>query len=493
MNSTQYQWLVAVLVLALLSILTLQAVYTVDNYRIKTTELAEEVDQLFAEAVQEEVQLRRDSVQRWLRSYISDTSKIILTVEYNAEEGQLFNSIQDRDQPDPYTTISFSDDNRTINKLDSANREITIDLITKYATNYLAKNSIYYWTPKIGEEMIQLTDSMTVDISQLHQIFQEKLQTYRISSRYQLRSIPIDSTLSIPIGKSIYTEALPTGLTGDKSKTFAEFANPFSTILRRARWSILGSLLIILLTASSFFIMLRIILRQKQLAQIKDDFIDNISHELQTPIATLRAANEGLEKYHLSEASEKAKQYLSISRQQINRLSQMVDQTLWNSIYERKSIQIQAEQTDLKELIENCLAGFQLKHPEVVFHFKDQLITPLVQIDPTHLKSCLENLLDNAIKHNSQQEDLQIYLLTRITDTNHLEIQVKDNGKGIPLAEQGRIFEKFYRVDDRKANGYGIGLFYVKSALQTMNGSISLDSKPEQGAQFTLKIPLSHA
>lgn len=171
----------------------------------------------------------------------------------------------------------------------------------------------------------------------------------------------------------------------------------------------------------------------------------------------------------------------------------MVDETLWNSIYERKSIQIQTEQTNLKELIENCIAGFQLKHPEVALHFEHQPNVSILQIDSGHLKSCLENLLDNAIKHNHHQENLRIDLLTQITETNHLEIQVKDNGKGIPLVEQSRIFEKFYRVDDRKANGYGIGLFYVKSALQAMNGSISLKSKPGQGAQFTLKIPLAYA
>jgi signal transduction histidine kinase len=141
---------------------------------------------------------------------------------------------------------------------------------------------------------------MTLDTARLHRIFREQLQAHRIGTTYQLLAIPIDSTLSPPVGKKLYTEAYTTGLTRGDTKTFAQFENPFITVLRRARWSIFGSLAIISLTAGSFFIMLRIILRQKQLAQIKDDFIDNISHELQTPIATLKAANEGLENITLT-------------------------------------------------------------------------------------------------------------------------------------------------------------------------------------------------
>lgn len=259
-----YYWLIGILITALLGILILQANYTLDNYRMKSTELKEEVNQLFAVAIQEEKELRKDSVLRWFRGYLSDTSKILLSVAYDPEENQLLNSIQDHNDSSPYTTISFSDDDRQINELDSANRAITIDLIVEANANYLDKNSIYYWTEQIGEQMSKLTDSMTLDTARLHRIFREQLQAHRIGTTYQLLAIPIDSTLSPPVGKKLYTEAYTTGLTRGDTKTFAQFENPFITVLRRARWSIFGSLAIISLTAGSFFIMLRIILRQKQ-------------------------------------------------------------------------------------------------------------------------------------------------------------------------------------------------------------------------------------
>lgn len=488
-----YYWLFGGLITALLGILVLQARYTLDNYRLKTTEFQEEVEQLFAEAVAAEAQIRKDSIIDWFRQYISDTTRIKLEVYYDAEKNQFINHIQDLDDNSPYTSISFQKDKRKLDQADSTNRRISIDLITEATEQYLEKSSIYYWTQNLGEQMDSLARQIQVDTNRLRDLYDTQLKAQRVYSPYELVFIPIDSTVVVPSGKKVYTQAFPMAIMGAEEKILAQFSNPFTAIIRKVGLSIIGSLLIILLTAGSFFFMLRIILRQKQLAQIKDDFIDNISHELQTPLATLKAANEGLEKYHLGKDPQKAKQYLQISRQQIERLSQMVDQTLWNSIYERKRIQIQPEQIDLKALMEDSLASLQLKHPGVSIHFEDQQIEPNIQLDPTHLKNCLDNLLDNAVKHNSEQADLRLELSIRKPDKDHLEILVSDNGKGIPLTDQPRIFEKFYRVDDRRANGYGIGLYYVKSAIQAMNGSIRLESQPGQGAQFTLKIPLNHA
>ncbi|HKK75387.1 MAG TPA: HAMP domain-containing sensor histidine kinase [Saprospiraceae bacterium] len=488
-----YYWLVGVLITALLGILVLQARYTLDNYRLKTTEFQEEVDQLFAEAITTEAQIRKDSIVSWFRQYISDTTRIKLDVYYDAEEDQFVTHIRDLGDDSPYTSISFQKDKRKIDQPDSTNRRISIDLITETAENYLEKGSIYYWTLNVGEQMDSLAQQMQVDTNRLGDLYDRQLKVQRTYSPYQLIFIPIDSIVAVPSGKKVYTQAFPMTIMGAKKKILAQFPNPFTAIIRKVGLSIIGSLLIILLTAGSFFFMLRIILRQKQLAQIKDDFIDNISHELQTPLATLKAANEGLEKYHLGKDPQKARQYLHISRQQIERLSQMVDQTLWNSIYERKRIQIQTEQIDLKALIEDSLASLQLKYPGVSIHFEEQQTDLTIQLDPTHLKNCLDNLLDNAVKHNSGQADLRLELSIQKPDKDHLEILISDNGKGIPLTDQPRIFDKFYRVDDRQANGFGIGLYYVKSALQAMYGSIRLDSQPGQGAQFTLKIPLNHA
>jgi len=171
-----YYWLVGVLITALLGILVLQARYTLDNYRLKTTEFQEEVDQLFAEAITTEAQIRKDSIVSWFRQYISDTTRIKLDVYYDAEEDQFVTHIRDLGDDSPYTSISFQKDKRKIDQPDYTNRRISIDLITETAENYLEKGSIYYWTLNVGEQMDSLAQQMQVDTNRLGDLYDRQLK-----------------------------------------------------------------------------------------------------------------------------------------------------------------------------------------------------------------------------------------------------------------------------------------------------------------------------
>lgn len=487
----QYLWLVLVFTVALLTILALQANYTIDNYRLQATEFEQEVDQIFAKAVEEEKQIRKDTVLAWFRRTLADTNQIILSVNYDAEDQMLLNHIRDKGETSPYTSISFSEDQRKITELDSANRQITIDLIVNSTANYLEKHSIYYWTPKLGEQFINKTKSLPLNQVLLDSIFQFQLQAERIRSPHQIISIPFDSTTAWSSdSRMVQTDAYFTDLNTQETKVYARFTNPFSAIIRRIWLSVFSSIAIILLTTGGFLIMLRIILRQKQLAQIKDDFIDNMTHELQTPIATLMAANESMEKYNLLKDQEKAEKYLKISRLQIQRLAQMVDRTLLNSFYHRKELNINPTLIQIHPLIQESLSSFRIRKPKVDISFAPDPEITEVRIDPVHFKNILENLVENALKHNADQPDLAIQIKTGLQNDQQFILEVQDNGKGIPQKQHKMIFDKFYRVDDTQANGFGIGLYYVHQVVEAMNGSIQLNSISGQGCHFRIEIPI---
>ncbi|MEO1655137.1 MAG: HAMP domain-containing sensor histidine kinase, partial [Bacteroidota bacterium] len=256
----------------------------------------------------------------------------------------------------------------------------------------------------------------------------------------------------------------------------------------RVRWGLIGSLGIIFLTSISFWIMMHTIKKQKKLSQIKDDFIDNISHELQTPISILKVALEGLEKYRALEDPQKTKTYLNLSQSELKRLSLLVSQVLKSSIYENAHPHLSREYIDLKEILDNLAFIYSLKSDKpllIDYVIPEEL--PQIQSNALALRQILENIIDNAIKYNHQpQVKLQIKLEYRPGD---LKISLRDNGPGISPDEQERIFEKFYRVsqkNDHSIKGFGIGLYYVKQLVEKMGGQISVASKVGEGSTFTL-------
>lgn len=484
-----YNWLITILGLALLSIIILQAVYSVQNFRLQSNSFAEEVNVIFEAAIKQERDNRKEQLLDWFRSSLADTSQILISTTFDSIEQRPIIHIQDKGNDSPYTSISFGDDHRKITALGSLNDQISIDRIIKAPDSYLEQGIIYHWTEKTGDLFHEKADSLTINLEELNQLFEGLLIENNINTSHQIDSIQSDSLLTSISSSVIRTNRFKTSLFFEKGLVYAQLNNPFFAILKRTWLSVSGSFLVILLTVSCFYIMLRIIFRQKQLAQIKDDFIDNMTHELQTPIATLMAANESLEKYNLLQNQEKSKQYLAISKEQIQRLSQMVDRILLNSIYDRKAVKYQVQHLDVKSIIENTIANFKLQSPNTVIVFQKDAPLPNIWTDPVHFKQIIENLIENAIKHNPEHPNLEIKIEVKTNDKN-LILSVNDNGKGIADKLQPQVFEKYYRLEEANANGYGIGLYYVRKTLGELGGQIQLRSIPNQGCKFIFEIPI---
>lgn len=269
----------------------------------------------------------------------------------------------------------------------------------------------------------------------------------------------------------------------------ASFESPLQFILQKMIWTLLSSLALLVLTTLCFVYMLRTILKQKKLSEVKNDFINNMTHELKTPIATVSAAVEALQNFNALNDQRKTQTYLDISKNELQRLSDLVEKVLHIAAEEKEDFELFREDTDLNEVIDNILTNHQLKATKLIqVRYDNKLPGQTVNVDRTHLSNAINNLVDNAIKYSGDQ--VQLYIQCS-EENGLLKIRVKDNGIGIPRMYQENIFDKFFRVptgDLHNVKGFGLGLSYVKKIVEMHGGSIRVHSEPDKGTEFIITI-----
>ncbi|WP_298538997.1 HAMP domain-containing sensor histidine kinase [uncultured Aquimarina sp.] len=252
------------------------------------------------------------------------------------------------------------------------------------------------------------------------------------------------------------------------------------------------SVLLFLFVVSLFFYSIRNLIRQKKLADIKTDFINNITHELKTPMATLGIASKSLRKKEIQNSSDAFTSTLDILDRQNNRLQKLVDQVVTNSLGSEEIVLKKEEILD-DTYFQNVLNDFELsvQNKEVSIASKIEFREVHLRIDKFMFTTALLNVLDNAVKYGN--EKVEIVFRTYLKD-DHYEISIHDNGIGISEKEQRKIFEKFYRVskgDVHDVKGLGLGLFYTSQIVKAHQGVISLESKPDLGTTFTITLPIT--
>jgi two-component system phosphate regulon sensor histidine kinase PhoR len=269
------------------------------------------------------------------------------------------------------------------------------------------------------------------------------------------------------------------------------FDNSFGYIVKQISIPILVSVLLVAFTILSFVFLYRNLLAQRRLAEIKNEFISNITHELKTPIATVSVAIEALRNFDALENRERTKEYLNISASELQRLSLLVDKVLRLSMFENKEIALNKEQLNLKQLTVEVVRVMQLQfekfNASVTFNYEGENF--LIEADRLHITSVIYNLLDNALKYSTEKPVIEISLLDK---KDMLELHVKDNGIGISVEYRAKIFDKFFRVpanDKHNIKGYGLGLSYVAEIIKHHAGSIYVESELDKGSAFIINLP----
>ena len=254
-------------------------------------------------------------------------------------------------------------------------------------------------------------------------------------------------------------------------------------VLREMAGILTASGLIVLLLGLAFYYLIKTILKQRTLDEMKTDFTNNITHELKTPIAVAYAANDALLNFGEQAGEAKRHHYLTLCRQQLERLSGMVEQILSMSMERRRQFKLNIETIDLAELLQPVIEQQQLKADKpVTFSTHIQPGDLTVQADRAHLSNILNNLIDNAIKYSPDEAHVEI-------SATPTAISVTDHGMGIAADKLPHIYDKFYRVptgDLHDVKGYGLGLFYVKTLVEKHGWSIDVSSIKGEGTTFTI-------
>ena len=252
--------------------------------------------------------------------------------------------------------------------------------------------------------------------------------------------------------------------------------------------SIIFTLIILIAYTSA----LNQLIRQRQISEIKTDFINNMTHEFKTPIATINLALDAIRNPKIIEDKDKVFKYLEMIREENKRMHAQVENVLRISKLEKKELDIIKESKNVEEVIEDAIEHVNLiledREGKIDLHFEASRTTVL--LNDFHFTNVIVNILENAIKYTPSIPKIDIYT-ENIKDM--LLIKVKDNGLGMSKIAQKRVFEKFYREhtgDLHNVKGHGLGLAYVKQIVEDHNGQVYVESEKGKGSTFIIKIPL---
>lgn len=271
----------------------------------------------------------------------------------------------------------------------------------------------------------------------------------------------------------------------------ASFRPPTAYVLRQMTGSLAGSAALLGLTTGCFALMLSTILRQKKLAEVKNDFINNMTHELKTPLATVSAAMEALQDFGALQDPHKTDTYLTMARQEVRRLSDLVEKVLHIAVEARPghALPLHPEPVRPAELVAELVSRHELQATKPVRFDVEISSTDTLLLDRLHLAGALHNLLDNALKYSGAR--VAVRICGQRADGGW-QLTVADDGPGIAPGYQEAIFEQFFRVptgDLHPVKGFGLGLYYVRQVVAAHGGRVRVRPAPGHGSEFVIWLP----
>src|SRR5690606_10444293 len=258
-----------------------------------------------------------------------------------------------------------------------------------------------------------------------------------------------------------------------KEQVVLEFENPLKDALKLSFSGILISFFLAAAIISCLFYLLHIIKQQKQLAEMKNDLISNLTHEFKTPIATISVALEGLRNFNALDDQVKTQNYLSISNHQLGKLNEMVEKLLETATLDSDHLELQKEEINLPELLQQLVDKHHLQDDSKKIDFQLNPKVLLIFADPFHFENALNNIIDNAMKYGGEKISIAIDQTSSETT-----ISISDTGTTLKSINKEKLFEKFYRVpkgNTHDVKGFGIGLYYAKKIIEKHGGTIVLN------------------
>lgn len=268
-----------------------------------------------------------------------------------------------------------------------------------------------------------------------------------------------------------------------------------SLAFQSLRLRIITAILFTIIIITAFYLTVRTMLRQKKLGDIKNDFINNMTHEFKTPIATISLAVDAMKNEKVLQNREKISYFSGIIKEENQRMNRQVETILKASQLEKQEVDLNLKPVHIHEIIKDVTDNFSLQleekqgRAELLLNAENDLINA----DEVHFSNLINNLIDNGVKYSKENTPVYIKITTQSNGKN-LIIRVEDNGIGMNKETLKRVFERFYRAHTgniHNVKGFGLGLSYVKTIVEAHHGQIKADSTLGKGSTFTLEVPLA--
>lgn len=293
-------------------------------------------------------------------------------------------------------------------------------------------------------------------------------------------------------------ESMSTGLSdymGRGEVLFVVIPDIRSLVVQSLMWPIVISIFFTLVIMTAFYVTVRTMVRQKKLVEIKNDFINNMTHEFKTPIATISLAVDALRNEKVKSDPARMNYFNSIIKEENLRMNRQVETILRASQLERQDFEIEFKPVHLHPIIERVVDTYSLQLASRSGNIQLRLDArqDQLQADDSHLTNLISNLVDNALKYSKEGVPPEVEILT-FNESGKLVITITDNGIGMSRDTLKRIYEKFYRAHTgnlHNVKGFGLGLSYVKSLVDAHHGIIEAESTLGKGSSFTLRFPIS--
>lgn len=416
-------------------------------------------------------------------------------------------------------TVTVIDDHLTrIDSMRSVWRDAMVDIAAAYKQEFVVRDSIMYYfglkTDSMNGDFIEIIrDEMTRGGFNPSLKFQKKVRsivildslendtlyhvnqkpnTYILGEKFDGKGYNLSSstsyseyTFTTPLGDQVVSEMVRLNF---ETETLINIEGWEQDVLFEMKGLLIISIFIFLFVFGLLYYSIKNLITQKKIAEVKTDFINNISHEFKTPLATLTLAT-GMLKEGVADSS-KSKETVAIIERQNIRLQKLLNQVLDNSL-SYNEIALNKESVQAQEFLSILLDDFELsvQGADVTLTREFTLENQTISIDRFYLTTALSNMLENAVKYNHENVELQVQ--ASIADS--LQISISDNGIGISDKDQKNLFEKFYRVGNKEVHevkGLGLGLYYANQIVKAHGGSMELRSKVGQGSTFIIQLPL---
>lgn len=268
--------------------------------------------------------------------------------------------------------------------------------------------------------------------------------------------------------------------------------NVKSVVLNEIQWMIAGAIVFTLIIIAAFYVTINAWLRQKKMSEIKNDFINNMTHEFKTPLATISLAVDAMRNEKVVQDRKKMEYFSGIIKEENKRMNKQVETILQAALMDRQEVQLNKKPLHVHDLIQDVVSNYTLQLQEKNGRIELQLNArhDMVDADPVHFRNVVSNLIDNAVKYST--ESLLLKISTNTTNKN-FTIRFEDNGIGMSKETVKRVFEKFYRAHTgnlHNVKGFGLGLSYVKTIIDAHHGKIRVESTLGKGSVFTVDIPI---